>query len=86
LIRIWARERTTTIYVTHNLNEAVLLAGRVVVLSRRPGRIARIVEVPVPASERRDPAHAAVLRTVQDELWSLLKHAAQAAEREMLSA
>lgn len=85
LIGIWARERTTTIYVTHNLNEAVMLAGRVAVLSRRPGRVARVVDVPVPVSERRESSHAATLRAVQDELWALLKHDAQDAEREMLS-
>src|SRR3546814_9612259 len=41
LVAIWSRERTTTLYVTHKLNEAVRLADHVVVLSRRPGRIKR---------------------------------------------
>ncbi|RAK32944.1 NitT/TauT family transport system ATP-binding protein [Actinoplanes lutulentus] len=48
LQRIHARERTTTIFVTHSIDEAVLLADRVVVLSPRPGRIAEIVEIGVP--------------------------------------
>ncbi|WP_433827099.1 ABC transporter ATP-binding protein [Actinoplanes sp. CA-015351] len=48
LQRIHAREQTTTIFVTHSIDEAVLLADRVVVLSPRPGRIAEIVEIGVP--------------------------------------
>jgi NitT/TauT family transport system ATP-binding protein len=83
LLAIWARERTSTLYVTHNLAEAVRLADRVVVLSRRPGRVQRIVRVPVPRIERAQPEHVAQLRAVQDELWSLIKSDAQVAEREV---
>jgi NitT/TauT family transport system ATP-binding protein len=83
LIAIWARERTTTLYVTHNLNEAVRLADQVVVLSRRPGRIKRIVAIPVPVGERMKPEHAGLLKNLHDELWSLIKAEAQVADREM---
>lgn len=83
LIAIWARERTTTLYVTHNLTEAVRLADKVVVLSRRPGRIKRIVSVPVPVIERQKPEHAGLLQQLHDELWGLIKAEAQVADREM---
>jgi NitT/TauT family transport system ATP-binding protein len=83
LIAIWARERTTTLYVTHNLTEAVRLADKVVVLSRRPGRIQRIVSVPVPVAERHRPAHAGFLKDMHDDLWGLIKAEAQVADREM---
>lgn len=83
LIAIWARERTTTLYVTHNLNEAVRLADQVVVLSRRPGRIKRIVSIPVPVAERTEPEHAGLLKNLHDELWGLIKAEAQVADREM---
>lgn len=86
LIGIWARERTTTLYVTHNLTEAVRLADKVVVLSRRPGRIKRIVAVPVPVAERHKPEHAILLQQMHDELWGLIKAEAQVAEREMQDA
>ena len=44
-VRIWEQERYTTIFVTHDIDEAVYLGTRVVALSRRPGRIARIFNI-----------------------------------------
>jgi NitT/TauT family transport system ATP-binding protein len=48
LLRIWEAERKTIIFVTHDIDEAVQLADRVVVLSARPARIQRIVDIDMP--------------------------------------
>jgi ABC-type nitrate/sulfonate/bicarbonate transport system ATPase subunit len=48
LLRIWHAERKTILFVTHDIEESVQLADRVVVLSARPGRIRRIVNVDIP--------------------------------------
>ncbi|OFV99583.1 MAG: ABC transporter ATP-binding protein [Acidobacteria bacterium RIFCSPLOWO2_02_FULL_61_28] len=48
LLRIWELERKTILFVTHDIEEAVQLADRVVVLSSRPARIRRIVEIDIP--------------------------------------
>jgi NitT/TauT family transport system ATP-binding protein len=48
LIRIWQRERKTVLFVTHDVEESVQLADRVVVLSRRPARVRQIVDIDLP--------------------------------------
>src|SRR5262249_6482283 len=48
LLRIWEAERKTIMFVTHNIEEAVQLADRVVVMSARPAKIQRIVEIDIP--------------------------------------
>jgi len=48
LIDIWKEKRTTILFVTHNIDEAVVLADRVVVMSGRPGEIAGEVEIHLP--------------------------------------
>lgn len=45
LMRIWDNDKKTVIFVTHNITEAILLADRVVAMTPRPGRIARIVDI-----------------------------------------
>jgi len=48
LLRIWEAERKTIIFVTHDIDEAVQLADRVVVMSARPARIQTVVEIDIP--------------------------------------
>ncbi len=83
LIAIWARERTTSLYVTHNLGEALRLADRVGVLSRRPGRLIRVLEIAIPREQRAQPERAAEMARLHDALWESIKREAQVAEREI---
>lgn len=52
LLRISLKTRKTILFVTHSVDEAVFLGDRVMVLSRRPGRLKEIVEVPLPRARR----------------------------------
>jgi NitT/TauT family transport system ATP-binding protein len=72
---------TSTVYVTHNLAEAARLGHRIVVLSRRPGRIKEVLEIDRPITERRatDPD----LLAAEARLWDLIRDEAAAAEREI---
>ncbi len=82
LVALWTRQPFTAVYVTHNLSEAVRLGHRIVVLSRRPGRIREILTVDMPLSDRHlgDP----VLEAHQRQLWELMRDEAVAADRELL--
>jgi NitT/TauT family transport system ATP-binding protein len=71
------------VYVTHNLEEAVRLADRIVVLSRRPGRVREVVSIPMTRAERGDIGARGKLLSLQNELWSLIREEAIDAEREV---
>ena len=61
LRRLWQEEGITMLMVTHDIEEAVYLADRVVVLEARPGRVRRIQQIPLPhPRQRRDAAFVAL--------------------------
>jgi NitT/TauT family transport system ATP-binding protein len=73
LIAIWQRTRSTVVYVTHDIAEAVTLADTVVVMTSRPGRIKAIRQVPFGRERdviamRREPA----FRELEAELWTMV--------------
>jgi NitT/TauT family transport system ATP-binding protein len=82
-IRLLADAAVGAVYVTHNLEEAVRLADRVVVLSRRPGRVREIVTVPLPRIDRGAAGAREELIALQAQLWSLIRNEAIEAEREV---
>ena len=72
LLRIWQRSRKTVIFVTHDVQEAVLLAERIAVMSARPGRVKEIVEAKF---DREDPglARSAPFVEMVDHVWNLVR-------------
>jgi NitT/TauT family transport system ATP-binding protein len=85
-INLWMKERTTAIYVTHNLAEALRIADRVAIFTRRPGRLREIVAVDVAQADRNTPAGKARLTELQGYLWNAMKVEAQTADRELVGA
>jgi len=73
-LNLWSTARMTVLFVTHDLEEALFLADRVVVMSSRPGRIRRIVSVPFPrprsAELKTEPAFQELRRELTHELES----------------
>lgn len=69
LLRIWQQHRTTIVFVTHGVDEAVYLADRVVVMSARPGRIQAIVPIDLPRPrDRADVRYARLNAALLDML------------------
>jgi len=54
LLRLWERDKYTIVLVTHNITEAVFLSNRVVVMTPRPGRVVRIVDIDLPQPRTRE--------------------------------
>jgi NitT/TauT family transport system ATP-binding protein len=54
VLRIWERTGTTVIFVTHSIPEAVFLSSRVVVMSARPGRITKVIDIDLPRPRNED--------------------------------
>ncbi len=78
LLRIWERTRKSILYVTHSIPEAVLLADRVAVFSRRPGRLRALLPVPIPRPRDEATQASKPFLDLADEIWQLIK--AEAAE------
>jgi NitT/TauT family transport system ATP-binding protein len=74
VLSIWARTGITVVFVTHSIPEAVFLSSRVAVMSARPGRITRIVDVDLPRPRgletRESPAYFSHITEVREALRS----------------
>lgn len=73
LLRIWYQTRNTILFITHNIEEAVLLSDRVVVLSSRPGTVVKTLTVDLPRPRSEDIREAPEFRKLVKELRSLLR-------------
>jgi NitT/TauT family transport system ATP-binding protein len=73
LLKIWSKARKTVVFITHQINEAIYLADRVVVMSARPGRVKDIFQVPFARprdlSLKRDPRFL----ELEDSVWKLIE-------------
>jgi NitT/TauT family transport system ATP-binding protein len=83
-LALWLDQRVASVYVTHNLEEALRLADRILVLSRRPARIKAVVPVAIPQRERSAAAARAELARLSEGLWELLRAEAVEADREVV--
>jgi NitT/TauT family transport system ATP-binding protein len=83
LLRIWEKSRTTILFITHGIDEAVYLGQRVAVMTSRPGRIKRIVDIPRDFRQRaEDVRSTAEFGELRHQIWTLLRDEVQKAEQQ----
>ncbi len=70
LLRIWSKTRKTILLVTHSIDEALMLSKKIIVLTKRPGRVKRIIHIDLPYP--RDPFNYK-LQNIRKELWKLIE-------------
>jgi len=82
-VNLWCRKPFTAVYITHNLSEAVRLGHKIIVLSRRPGKIIETINIEKPISDRK--LIDKDLDEYQKNLWNIMHDEARAADAELLN-
>ena len=73
LVRIWQQTNKTILFVTHQLDEAVFLADRVITLSARPGSIKEIIDIDIPHPRSIDEKRTERFQMYVGRLWHLIE-------------
>ena len=73
LLRIWSQFNKTVVYITHSIDEAVLLGDRVAIMTRRPGRIKEIIDVTLPRPRTLDMLTTPEYHALADRAWQSIK-------------
>jgi len=73
LLRIWEQGRKTVLFVTHQIDEAVFLADRVLVLARRPGRLQENVKIELPRPRALDLKRKPEFVAYVDRIWRMIE-------------
>ena len=70
LLKTWQEERKTCFFITHDVEEAIILAQRVVIMSARPGRIKEIVEIDIPYPRTQETRMDPTFIELKNFIWS----------------
>ena len=80
LLRLWQMQPTTMLFVTHSIEEAVLMGDRIAVLKGRPSSVAEVIEVGIPRPRGREALASPRFVEVREHVWSTLQDEARRAE------
>lgn len=86
LLRIWEVDRKTVLYITHSLDEAVMLGDRVAVMTARPGRIKQIYPIDLPRPRTQALRTSIAFNQLIATIWEDLVEEVNAAQRQEWSA
>lgn len=70
LLQIWESEKKTCLFITHDIEEAIILGERVVIMSARPGRIKEIVNIDIPYPRDQKTKMSSRFTEVKNHIWS----------------
>ena len=73
LLKIWSKAKKTVVFITHQINESIYLADRVVVMSARPGRVKEIFRVPFERPRDLSLKRDARFLELEDSIWKLIE-------------
>jgi NitT/TauT family transport system ATP-binding protein len=73
LLRIWQEHRKLVVHVTHDIDEAILLSERVIVMSGRPGHIRETIDVPFPRPRDASVLDSPAAREIHHRIWAILE-------------
>jgi NitT/TauT family transport system ATP-binding protein len=79
LLETWTRQRRTVLFITHDVDEAVYLANRVVVMAAAPGRIHTVVDVDLPYPRTEEIRLSPAFGRLRNQVWQAVHHRPQAA-------
>lgn len=70
LLETWRQEKRTVMFITHDVDEAVFLANRVIVMAARPGRIHKIIDVDLPPNRTEELRTTDQFMAIRNEVWN----------------
>jgi NitT/TauT family transport system ATP-binding protein len=73
LLKIWAQRRKTVLFITHQIDEAIYLADRVLVFSYRPGRLTADIRIPFARPRELSLKRNAEFLKYVDDVWKLIE-------------
>jgi NitT/TauT family transport system ATP-binding protein len=74
LLQTWSQEKRTVVFITHDVDEAVVLANRVVVMAARPGRIVDVIDVDLPYPRNEQVRLSPAFTALRNRVWSAVHH------------
>jgi NitT/TauT family transport system ATP-binding protein/sulfonate transport system ATP-binding protein len=86
LMEVWQREQRTVLFITHDVDEAIFLADRVIVMSRRPGKILADVRVPLPRPRSYNMMTTQAFAETKATVLELVRREAAAVAKDMEAA
>jgi NitT/TauT family transport system ATP-binding protein len=72
LLRIWKASKKTVLFVTHQIDEAIFLSDRILVLSKRSGKIKADIPINIPRPRALSIKRSAEFHALEDKLWELI--------------